>query len=84
MFIVTTSDTSDLYASYFQNNQQEEAVTEIHSALCGFFVLNSVLKNLQHSSTNETHHDFFYSEKYLQKTELRRGQRFLAALPFSI
>ena len=44
----------------------------------------SVLKNLQHSSTNETHHDFFYSEKYLQKTELRRGQRFLAALPFSI
>ena len=42
MFIVTTSDTSDLYASYFQNNQQEEAVAEIHSALCGFFVLNSV------------------------------------------
>ena len=42
MFIVTTSDTSDLYASYFQKNHQEEAVAEIHSALCGFFVLNSL------------------------------------------
>ena len=42
VFIVTASDTSDLYASYFQKNQQEEAVAEIHSALCGFFVLNSL------------------------------------------
>ena len=29
-------------ASYFQKNHQEEAVAEIHSALCGFFVLNSL------------------------------------------
>ena len=60
MSIVTESDTFYLCASYFLKNQQEEVVAEIRSALSGFFAFKlSVLKNLQHSSTHETCHDFF-------------------------
>ena len=69
MSILTTSDKSDLCASYLSKEPREEVVAEIHSALCGFFVFKlPVLKNLQHSSTHETHHDFILNNVYRKQS----------------